>query len=353
METVTQQRTSTDEPANKKLKADPLMKASITSFPTDDKFLRLLVSTKADLVRPSDNKIFVAQRTDNIVEVWKGLVAHNFLSCPVLQKTKHRYYGFIDMWDIVRYVVDFFGTTDDQLLRNSEDWIKLASAHEEFMKKTVNDIMQYPLTKRNPFFPIHAGFSLFSSIEALAKEKNLHRVPIIDTDRKLVTVITQSQIVKLLGKNMDILGERKNKPVVMMDRFVEDVYTVHEDSIAMDAFRLMVEREVSGLAVIDNDGKLTGTISVRDLKAISVDTRMFWRLYQTVKNFLLKIRKENNETGGDRPRSVVTVKSGDSLQTVVQKLAENDIHRIFIADEHKKPLGVISLKDVLYEIISG
>jgi len=37
------------------------------------------------------------------------------------------------------------------------------------------------------------------------------------------------------------------------------------------------------------------------LKAVSTDGRMFWRLYQTVKNFLLKIRKENNEKDGERP----------------------------------------------------
>jgi len=357
METTAHARDAArNEPANKKLKVDlsnPLSSAPLSSYPTDERFLKMLINIKADVVRPAENKVFVANRTDNIVDVWKGLVSHNFLSCPVLQKTKHRYYGFVDLWDILKYVVDFFSTKDDQLLRNSEDWLKLVSAHEDFMKLTVNDIMKYPLTKRNPFFPIHSGFSLFSAIEALAKEKNLHRVPVVDAERKLITVITQSQIVQILNKSLDSIGERKNKPVVMMDRFIENVYTIHEDAVAMDAFKMMVEREVSGLAVIDSDGKLTGTISVRDLKAISVDARMFWRLYQTVKNFLLKIRKENNETGGDRPRTVVTVKPSDTLETVVKKLAENDIHRIFIVDEHKKPIGVISLKDVLYEIISA
>lgn len=352
MDTATQHRDA-EEQAKKKMKLDSPLVSSIPPFPTDDKFLRMLIHIKADFVRPQENKVFVAARTDNIVEVWKGLAAHNFLSCPVLQKTKNRYYGFIDMWDIVKYVVDFFGTSDDQLLRNSEDWIKLVSAHEEFMKKTVNDIMKYPLTKRNPFFPIHSGFSVFAAIEALAKEKQLHRVPIIDADRKLVTVVTQSQIVKMIAQNLELIGERRHLPVSKMNRFLEKVFAVHEDSVAMDAFRMMVEHEVSGVAVIDNDGKLTGTVSVRDLKAVSVDTRMFWRLYQTMKNFLLKVRRESNETGGDRPRSVVTVKSTDTLESVVRKLAENDIHRIFIVDDNKKPIGVISFKDVLYEIISG
>jgi len=345
------------EPASKKLKTEGFIPnpfafvKEAVAYPASEKFLRLLIISKAEYVRPPDNKIFVAQRTDKVIDVWKGLVEHKFLSVPVLQKTKNKYYGFVDMYDIVRFVVEFFGETDQ--LKNSEDWLKMASASAEFKEKTVNDIMKYPLTRRNPFHPINNGYSLFAAVEALAREKGLHRVPIIDQDRRLFTVITQSQLIKILGLNLDIVGDVKNKPVMATDRYLQDVYTVHEDSIAMDAFRLMAEKEVGGLAVIDSDGKLTGVISVRDLKAISTDARMFWRLYQTVKNFLLKIRKENNETGGDRPRSVVTVKPADTLETVIHRLAEHDIHRIFVVDDHKKPIGVISLKDVLYEIIKA
>jgi len=285
-----------------------------------------------------------------VTDVWKGLVAHNFLSVPVLQKTKSKYYGFVDMYDIVKFVVDFFGETDK--LRDSEDWIKLVETSEEFNKKTVNDIMKYPLSKRNPFFPIHSGYSLLNAVEALAKEKGLHRIPIIDADRKLITVITQSQIIEILYKNLDIIGEKRNKPVGQTDKYLEDVFTIHEEATALDAFKMMVDKNVSGLAVIDKDGKLTANISTKDLKAMSTDARLFWRLYQTVHNFLLKIRKENNEMGGDRPRTIVTTKAQETLETVIKKLYEHKIHRIYIVDDHKKPVGVISLKDVLAELIS-
>jgi len=303
-----------------------------------------------DVVRPVDNKIFVAQRTDLITDVWKGLVAHNFLSVPVLQKTKNKYYGFVDLYDIVKFMVEFFGTSEE--LKNSEDWFKLAEASEEFRKKTVNDIMKYPLSNRNPFFPIHSGYSLFCAVEALARETGLHRIPVVDNERKLITVITQSQIVNILLRNLDILGEKKDMPVNQMSKYFEDVVCIREDDIALEAFKIMVEKNVGGLAVIDKEGKLTGNISLRDLKVMSTDARLFWRLYQTVHNFLLKVRKENNETTGDRPRTVVTVKPLDTLETVIKKLAEYKIHRVYIVDDHKKPVGVISLKDVLHEIIN-
>ena len=43
------------------------------------------------------------------------------------------------------------------------------------------------------------------------------------------------------------------------------------------------------MAVVDKAGKLVGNLSIRDLKLIGADVTMFWRLQQTVKNFLDKV----------------------------------------------------------------
>jgi len=123
-------------------------------------------------------------------------VKHNFLSVPVLQKTKHKWFGFIDLADIVLYVVQVsrfslhlvsvdhkepfltvhqnFG---EEKLSMEEDFWKLVEREEEFQQKTVNDLMRYPLSRRNPFHPVKVGYSLLYAIEALAKEHNLHRIP--------------------------------------------------------------------------------------------------------------------------------------------------------------------------------
>lgn len=73
---------------------------------TSAEFLAALVYTRAEQLRVPENKVFVAERTDKIVDVFRGLVNHNFLSVPVLQKTKHKWFGFLDLADIVLYVVN-------------------------------------------------------------------------------------------------------------------------------------------------------------------------------------------------------------------------------------------------------
>jgi len=252
------------------------------------------------------------------------------------------------MYDIVKFVVDTFGDIDK--LKSAHDWFVAAQQSEHFNKKTVNDVMRHPLTKRNPFHPVPKGYTLFSAIEALAREPALHRVPVIDSEFKLITVITQSQIIQTLVKNLDILGEKRNKPVHQTEKYLEPVVTVVEDTPSIEAFKTMVEKNVSGLAVTNHDGVLTGVLSLKDLKAMSTDARLFWKLYQPVKNCILKVTQDDKEH--ERPRKLVTVMGTDTLETVVRKLAENHIHRVFIVDHAGKPDGVITLKDVLYELIN-
>lgn len=314
---------------------------------TSAEFLAALVYTRAEQLRVPDNKVFVAERTDKIVDVFRGLVNHNFLSVPVLQKTKHKWFGFLDLADIVLYVVNTFG---ESKLNVEEDFWTLVDREEEFKQKTVNDLMRYPLTRRNPFNPVKGGYSLLYAIEALAKERSLHRVPVVDEQRQLMNLITQSQVVRFLQQNMHLLGDKRATPVKEINGVMHDVFAINMHQKAIDAFHQMVEHGVTGVAIVDDTGRLRGNLSLRDLKAMSTDGRFFWRLYQTVENYLTKLKHEIKE--GQRPKRVQVCKESHTLEQVINLLADHSIHRVFVVDDAKKPIGVITLKDVLHEILS-
>jgi len=269
----------------------------LSSFPqkpykTSMEFIYTLATTPVQRLPIPDNKIFIAQRKDKIVDVWKGLIRHNFLSVPVLQAKGSKYYGFLDLADIVKYVVDTFGK--DMVTQMSENYWEFVEKQEFFREKTVNDLMVYPLSRRNPFHPVTRGYSLFSAIELLARERGLHRVPVIDENRKLVHLVTQSQVVLYLHQNIHALGEVKNKPAGLVQNFDVQVLAVREDSFIMEAFDLMLSRNVTGLAVVNVEGRLVGNLSLRDLKAVQNDARMFWRLTETVKKFHRQVEERPN-----------------------------------------------------------
>lgn len=317
---------------------------------TNAEFLAALMYTNVEQLRVPENRVFVTERTDKIVDVFKGLVEHNFLSVPVLQKTKHKWFGFLDLADIVLYVVNTFG---EAKLNVDDDFFTMVSKEEDFQKKTVNDLMRWPLARRNPFHPVAREYSLLYAIEALARERSLHRVPVVDSDRMLVNLVTQSQVVSFLQRNMSLVGDKRNMHIKEIRGVIHEVYSVNIKQRAIDAFTQMVEKGVTGVAVVDDTGKLRGNLSLRDLKAMSTDGRMFWRLYQTVENYIAKLKHEIK--AGQRPKSVQTCKSTDTMEHVINLLADHHIHRVFVIDEAraKHPIGVVTLKDILLQLITA
>jgi hypothetical protein len=65
-------------------------------------FLKMKVE---DLEPSPDRKIFVAYRNELAKDVFKGLINHGFLSCPVLNKKNLVHYGFIDFLDFVNFFI--------------------------------------------------------------------------------------------------------------------------------------------------------------------------------------------------------------------------------------------------------
>lgn len=313
---------------------------------TSPEFLVTLLHTRAEELRPPQNTVFVAERTDKIVDVFKGLVKHNFLSVPVLQRTGRKWYGFLDMGDIVSYVCDTFGSTQ---LSTTQDFWTLFNKEEAFREVTVKDVMRAPLTRRNPFHPVKGGYSLLYAVEALAKERNLYRVAVVDDDRQLLNLITDSQVLNFLYENIDKIGPKVDKPVSDMN-VLKEVISIKESQPAIDAFNLMVKEAISGVAVVDDMGHLVGNLSVRDLKVMAPDGGLFWRVYGSAKNFLDKLHTEY--AGSGRPATIQTCTVNDTLKTVITKLAANRIHRLFVVNDRNIPIGVVSLRDVLVEILS-
>jgi len=324
-------------------------KRARTEFQTNPEFVHTLISTKAESLVPPDGRIFIAERTHKVSDVWKGLIKHNFMSVPVLQKTKNKYYGFIDVADVVKFIVETFGA---QKLSQDVNFFETLDKEELWRSRTVNDVMTNRISPRNPFHPVPKGYSLFTVFEMLAREQGVCRVPILSETSNLANLITDSQMIRYLNNNLKNIGSIKDKPISNFSVSHNEVLCISEDETAIKAFDLMITKKINGIAVIDANGKLVDNISLRDLKAIQSDGHMFHRLYQTIHNFLLKIRKEFAKKD-DRPSRVVAIKNTDTLEHTIALCVDHGIHRVYIVDDQKKPTGVVTLHDMFAEILNS
>jgi CBS-domain-containing membrane protein len=290
---------------------------------------------------PKVDTIHHVLANDSASAALKLLTKYNILSAPVLDKERNQYIGFVDMVDLAAFIVDIYTEADIM----GENFFSLLEQGERFVTTKVKDIIN--ISSRNPFVPVREGSSLFSVVELLAKHK-VHRVPVIDHQGRVSNLITQSSIISFLSTHLDKLGDITNQTVGSLLLGHKDVITVGVNARAIDAFKLMTDRGVSAVGVVDEEGKLIGNISVRDIRVIATDARLIQRLYLGVREFIYKINAERI----DIINPAIACSARDTYGLVVQRLAASRVHRIYVVDSHL-PVGVISLSDALLPLVSS
>lgn len=130
------------------------------------------------------------------------------------------------------------------LASQERSFLELMQEEQTFQEKTVGQMMESPLTLRNPYHPIQCGYSAYSVVEALSRQLGLHRVPVIDHHRNVLNLVTQSQVVSWLFDHLDLLGYISEKKIQDCHRCLKEVLTVTEDSTTLEAFEKMATHNV-------------------------------------------------------------------------------------------------------------
>jgi CBS domain-containing protein len=107
------------------------------------------------------------------------------------------------------------------------------------------------------------------------------------------------------------------------------VATVKVTSVIRDAAEEMWTKKIGSLIVVNNDGKLAGVITERDI------------IYACAKDML------KNEVETIMSRNVVTAEPKDNVTSVVQKMRSHNIRHMPVVESDRRPVGIISLRDVI------
>jgi len=315
--------------------------AELVRSETDD-FILVLTKTKAERLLPRGRNIITTDTSEYLSAVFKKLVDHNILSLPVLNQ-KNKYYGMVEMFDLVEYVTTLFSDLSSTRLVDLE---KMLVSERKFLHGTVKDVIRSPFTRSKSHRTLQTGFSLFTAWEVLSLTKT-NRIAVLGANDDVVDIITPSMLIDFLWQNIEKIGDLADRKV--KEFFIEpteELETIPTSTKAIVAFREMVRYEKSGLGVVDESGKLIDNISARDLRGIHTDANVFWRLWSTITEF-----KKREKTEHDLPSHLVHVHQDDSLYTVVEKMATEHIHRVYVVSHDRKPIRVIVQTDILREII--
>jgi len=125
-------------------------------------------------------------------------------------------------------------------------------------------------------------------------QHKVHRIPIVDNEGNLVSILTQSQLVRELYKNLSKF-DISFKTVESLRLGYKEVLSVQAEQKAIDAFDTIHDKRVTGLAVVDSSGKLVGNLSATDVRNIGANIDLISRVFKSVEEFLkLKPKGEKN-----------------------------------------------------------
>ena len=110
----------------------------------------------------------------------------------------------------------------------------------------------------------------------------------------------------------------------------------------------MDKHSFSGIAFVDNEGRLVGNISSRDIKAF-IKQIDFHLLASPVGDFVKHLR----ETDTNITHPTISCFDKNVFSFVVEKISATKVHRIFVVDgeEHFRPTTVVSLQVVLTKML--
>jgi len=129
--------------------------------------------------------------------VFLDIIQYNVLSAPVWDESAQKYIGFLDIRDLVSFVVFVY---DEQKVKDNsrlEDLIKHGVG--QLKVKTTDGVTVSYLSKLHKFITVKESDTLETVIKVL-EDQSVHRVPIIDETGKVVNIISQSSIVQILAQ---------------------------------------------------------------------------------------------------------------------------------------------------------
>ena len=103
-------------------------------------------------------------------------------------------------------------------------------------------------------------------VGALMREGDMGAVPVVDSG-KLIGIVTDRDIV------VRVVAEGKGPETSVSEAMTADLFTVTPDDFVFEAIRLMGDKQVRRVPVINESGELAGIIAMADVALETEDER--------------------------------------------------------------------------------
>ncbi len=138
-----------------------------------------------------------------------------------------------------------------------------------------------------------------------------------------------------------------------------DPLTVKPETPLREAIKILAEKRISGLPVVDDAGKLIGVISETDLmwQQAGVTPPAYFMIFDSViylKNpveYDRELHKALGQTVGEvMNQKPITISPDKPLREAAKIMRDRKIHRLPVLDDSEQIVGILSLSDIIRDM---
>lgn len=186
---------------------------------------------------------------------------------------------------------------------------------------------------------------MYDAVSSLLKNK-IHRLPVIDPlTGNTLYILTHKRILKFLKLFISEMPRASFLNQTLEELNIgtfKNIAVVRADTPLYTALGIFVEQRVSALPVVDDKGRVVDIYSKFDVINLAAE-KTYNNLDVTVTK-ALKHRSQYFE-------GVLTCNRHETLEAIINRLVEAEVHRLVVVDEHEVVKGIVSLSDILQALV--
>ncbi|XP_026807173.1 5'-AMP-activated protein kinase subunit gamma isoform X1 [Rhopalosiphum maidis] len=317
--------------------ADPFLeKVKIKDLVEDESqiFVKFFRFHKTYDLIPTSAKLVVFDTQLIVKKAFFALVYNGVRAAPLWDNKRQQFVGMLTITDFIRILQKYYSSSSSSMEELEEH--KLDTWRNELHQERPQELIS-----------IGPDMSLYFAIQTLINNK-IHRLPVIDpATGNVLYIVTHKRILRFL-----LLYVRINdlpKPAYLSQSLeelkigtYENIETVSEETSIILALKKFVERRVSALPMVDQEGRLVDIFAKFDVINLAAE-----RTYNNLDVTL----KQANEYRSDWFEGVQKCHLTDTLFSVIEKIVRAEVHRLVVVDTEDKVIGILSLSDILHYLV--
>ncbi|KAF2073202.1 hypothetical protein CYY_005484 [Polysphondylium violaceum] len=251
------------------------------------------------------------------------------------QKHKYMYKGYLDVLDIL----SLFGYFMQRIIMEGGE---KEQNKETILHQTLKQVIGY--CSVGDLFCVDEDMTLLQALETLlmpASPFKSHSSPVFNSMGDLKGVLSQTDLLYLARDNAHLFSSHSKKSVKEL-KIQSPVISIPHTMVAKDAFDLLRANRINGIAVVNERlGNLIYSLSTDDLRYITKDKLdiFFKSIYEYMQS----------QTNIIEP---VCIKDSTKLVQVIDIMCDKNVQRVYIVDENKRPLTIVTVSDILSSLLN-